>query len=300
MPPESGKHGAARNAAAAGRRPHRWLFASGLALALVWPRVAYAQEAATFFQQNCMSCHTIGGGRLVGPDLKNVTQRKDREWLATFVLNPQGMLSRGDPYAQKLLDEARGVVMPTVVGITRDRVATLLDLIEAESKLEKSKFAGMQLSARPFTPQDVAVGRNVFLGVQPLLTRGPACVSCHTVRGIGGLGGGRLGQDLTKVYERLGGRQPLAAWLVGPATTTMRSVFATQPLQPEEILPLVAYFEQAAQQPGQDDGVAPLNFFLVGLGGAALGLIGFDGIWRRRFRGVRRALVGGVNVEAKS
>ncbi len=98
---------------------------------------------------------------------------------------------------------------------------------------------------------------------------------------------------MTKVYERIGGRKPLAAWLVGPATTTMRPVFAPRPLQPEEILPLVAYFEQAAQQPGPDDGVAPLNFFLIGLGGAALGLVGFDALWRRRFRAVRRPLVEG-------
>jgi mono/diheme cytochrome c family protein len=37
------------------------------------------QEAADFFRQNCISCHTVGGGRLTGPDLKNVTQRKERE-----------------------------------------------------------------------------------------------------------------------------------------------------------------------------------------------------------------------------
>src|SRR5262249_2147663 len=39
---------------------------------------AMAQEAADFFRQNCVSCHTVGGGRLTGPDLKNVTQRKER------------------------------------------------------------------------------------------------------------------------------------------------------------------------------------------------------------------------------
>src|SRR6266498_1794214 len=36
-----------------------------------------AQEAADFFRQNCVSCHTVGGGRLTGPDLKNITQRKE-------------------------------------------------------------------------------------------------------------------------------------------------------------------------------------------------------------------------------
>lgn len=252
-----------------------------------------AQGIAAFFQQNCSSCHTIGGGRLVGADLKNVTQRKDRDWLGHFILNPQAVISRGDPYAQTLLEEARGVIMPTVPGITRERADALLDFIEAESKLDKSKFAGTSLSDRPFTPQDVTVGREYFLGLRPLADGGPACVSCHTVRGLGGMGGGRLGPDLTKVYERIGGRKPLSAWLVGPATTTMRPVFKDHPLQPEEILALVAYFEQAAQQPGADDSVAPLNFFLIGLGGAAFGLMAFDGLWKWRFRAVRRPLVAG-------
>ena len=36
---------------------------------------AHAQQASDFFQQNCTSCHTIGGGRLTGPDLKDVPRR---------------------------------------------------------------------------------------------------------------------------------------------------------------------------------------------------------------------------------
>ena len=37
------------------------------------------QETAQYFRQNCASCHTIGGGRLTGPDLKDVTKRKERD-----------------------------------------------------------------------------------------------------------------------------------------------------------------------------------------------------------------------------
>lgn len=48
---------------------------------LLLPAIAAAQDAADFFRQNCVSCHTIGGGRLTGPDLKDVLTRKDRAWL---------------------------------------------------------------------------------------------------------------------------------------------------------------------------------------------------------------------------
>ncbi len=252
---------------------------------------AQAQETAAFFKQNCFSCHTVGGGRLVGPDLKDVTQRKDRDWLINFVLNPQSMIDRGDPYALQLLDESRGVVMTTISGISRERAGALLDLIEAESQLEKSQFVGLQLSDRPFTEQDVITGRELFLGLRPLKNGGPACNACHTVRGLGGLGGGRLGPDQTKVYERIGGRKPLSAWLFGPPTTTMKAIFKDHPLESDELLPLVAYFEDAANQVGDDDSVASLNFFLIALVGSALGLAVFDGIWKNRFRAVRSPMV---------
>ena len=260
--------------------------------ATVWAAsTAGAQEAADYFRQNCISCHTVGGGRLTGPDLKNVTQRKEPGWLVEFMQNPQAMLDKGDPYALKLQQEARGVVMPVVSGMTKERAQALLVMLDAESKLAKSQFAGMQISERPFTGYDIAQGRAIFAGERRLVNGGPACISCHTVKATGALGGGRLGPDLTRVYERLQGRKTMAAWLFAPATPSMASVFRRHALKPEEILPLVAYFEDAARRGGQDDSAARLQFLLLGLGGSALGLVLMDAAWKRRFRSVRRTLV---------
>jgi mono/diheme cytochrome c family protein len=277
------------------QRPGCRRLAAVCALAVaVWPGRAPAQEAAQFFKQNCASCHTIGGGRLTGPDLKDVTQRqKDREWLLSFIVNPKAVLDGGDPYAADLRRQFGGVVMPTTFGITRERAESLLVLIEAESKLERSQFAGVTVPDRPFTPADVERGRDLFLGYLRLAGGGPACISCHSANGAGALGGGRLGPDLTAVYERLHGRKQLAAWLSAPATPTMQPVYRLAFLQPEEIIPLVAYLEETAKHGREDGGVAPLNFFLIGLGGTVLALVAFDAIWRRRFRSVRRALVHG-------
>ncbi len=258
---------------------------------LTFSVVAPAQDAADFFRQNCMNCHTVGGGRLTGPDLKNVSQRKDRQWLVKFMQDPKAMVESGDAYAQKLQSEARGVVMPTVAGMSPERAQLLLDMIEAESKLPKSQFAGLQISTRPFTAQEVELGRAIFAGDRKLAGGGPACISCHTTRGLPGLSGGRLGPDLTLVYERLQGRKGLAQWLVAPASPTMVPIFKKQALKPEEILPLVAYFESTAKQGGADDSAALVNFFLLGLGGMVIGLVSLDALWKRRFRAVRRPLV---------
>lgn len=255
------------------------------------PHAARGQEAADFFRQNCVSCHTVGGGRLTGPDLKDVTQRKERQWLIEFLQSPQAMMDKGDPYALKLQQEARGVVMPTISGMSPARAQALLAMLDAESKLARSQFAGLQISDRPFTATDVAQGRAIFEGARRLANTGPACISCHTVRGVGALGGGRLAPDLTRVFERLQGRKNMSVWLSAPATPTMGTVFKQQALKPEEILPLVAFFEDAAKRGGQDDSAARLNFFLFGLGGAALALVAMDAAWKRRFRSVRRDLV---------
>ena len=274
--------------------PLRQLAFALLVLVLVLPvaPAAQAQEAAVDFKTNCMSCHTVGGGRLVGPDLKDVGQRKDRAWLSRFIVDPAAVLASGDAYALKIQSESRGVVMPNVPGMSLERAQGLLDLIEAESALDKSQFAGVQVSERPFTSKDVQRGREIFLGTRKLTAGGPACVSCHSVKGIGVLAGGGLAPELSAVYERLSGRKGLATWLSAPATTTMQSVYENQPMDATaDILPLLAYFADLAQDPPESSQASTLIFILLGLAGAAAALMVFDVLWKGRFRGVRRALV---------
>ncbi len=277
------------------RIPAQEVLVAGLLLAV--PAAAAAQVPAQYFRQNCTSCHTIGGGRLTGPDLKGVTGRKDRAWLIRFIQNPKAVIEAGDPYAAQLVQEARGVIMPALPGMNQGLAEALLDLIEAESKLDRSEFAGLQLSDRPFTPADVQRGHDLFTGEAPLASGGPPCLSCHSVGGVGALGGGKLGPDLTLVYERLQGRKGLGTWLSAPATPTMQTVFRATPLATGELEALLAFFEDAAKRRAEADPVAPLTFFLLGLGGAVFGLVSFDIAWQRRFRSVRRRLVEAVTLK---
>lgn len=260
---------------------------------------ASAQDRFDDFRANCASCHTIGGGRLVGPDLLDVTERKDRAWLARFIVSPQAVIDSGDAYALEMLDEARGVVMTAVPGMTIDRAMNLLDLIESESALEQSRFAGIQISDRPFTAEDIATGREIFLGTRRLEDRGPSCVSCHSVNGIGILAGGKLGPDLNAVFERLNGRKGLATWLSAPATPTMQSVYRDHPLKEDEILPLVAFFADKAVAPPESGQAATLVFILLGMTGTVAALVVFDVLWRKRFRAVRRELVPDTPLEGR-
>jgi hypothetical protein len=206
------------------------------------------------------------------------------------------MLNSGDPYAVQLHQEARGVVMPTIPGVTPQMATWLLDLIEQESALPKSRFAGVTISDRPFTPADVAIGLELFQGTRKLAGKGPACISCHTLGTLTALGGGKLGPDLTLVYERLGGRKAVGAWLSSPATPTMQALFRNSALQPEEILPLLSVFEDAARRSpaATASNEAQFNFFLAGFAGLCLALVIMGWAWRNRFRNVRGSLVSGA------
>jgi len=272
-----------------------------LALVLVVPfgGAAFAadpvsEETVAYFRQNCTSCHTIGGGKLTGPDLKDVTKRRDREQLTRFVLDPKGAIDGGDEYLRKLFATMNNVYMTTPVGITRDRIAKLLDLIEQESALEKSQFQGLVISERPLTVEDVDRGRRLFLGEERTASGAPACVSCHNVAGVPGFGGGRLAPDLTEVYARLEGRKALSAWLSAPPGLTMTPIFKPTgtPLASEEILSLVAFLKDCAEKgAGQPAASGPFEFLVAGVAGLIGILLAFDYLWRNRYRGVRRALV---------
>lgn len=251
---------------------------------------AQVQVASAYFQQNCAACHTVGGGALVGPDLKGVTERRDREWIVRFILDPQGVVNTGDPTAKALVSAAGGLVMPKPAGITRPTAEALIDLISGQAGQVAPSLAGPPITTRTFTPADVAHGRQLFEGTAALQNGGPACLSCHHVTSVGALGGGRLGPDLTAAFERLKGRQGLGMWLSAPATTTMKSLFAARAFTPAEIEALLAFFEDAAKQPPAAAGPS-LTFLLAGAAGAVLGLTVLGWVWRGRFRAVRQRLV---------
>lgn len=265
----------------------------GTCASLGIPTRMQAQTPEDYFRQNCSMCHTVGGGHLIGPDLAGVTKRKDRAWLVKFVQDPKATIDSKDPYAAQLLQEAHGLVMPTVPGMTPATADSLLDYIEGKPSPAKAEAPGATLGDRPFTEADTAMGRQLFLGERPLVNGGPPCVSCHTLGTIGGLGGGRLGPDLTQVYDRLGGRRGVGAWLSSPPTPTMQSLFRKRALQPEEIFSLLAAIDDAGQR-SQPAGASSIwKFFLVGLGGMFVGLALLQLAWRGRFRAVRQVMVRG-------
>jgi mono/diheme cytochrome c family protein len=63
-----------------------------------------SQGEDLFTRRGCVACHKIGEGRLVGPDLAGVTDRRSFPWIYSMITNPDSML-QSDSTAQRLFGE---------------------------------------------------------------------------------------------------------------------------------------------------------------------------------------------------
>ena len=73
---------------------------------------SYAQDGGALFTTNCGACHTVGKGKLVGPDLKGVQDRHTEEWILKWVKGSQAMVKAGDKDAVKLFADNSSIPMP--------------------------------------------------------------------------------------------------------------------------------------------------------------------------------------------
>jgi cytochrome c2 len=49
-------------------------------------------DGAQIYKANCTACHMIGGGRLVGPDLQGITEKRTKDWLKNGLIVRQNLL----------------------------------------------------------------------------------------------------------------------------------------------------------------------------------------------------------------
>lgn len=251
----------------------RWLIATGLSLVIFaslsltlsvqadWPTdraklLAFqdAGQGQQIFTEKCAGCHSIGGGKLVGPDLKDVTTRRDSQWVKSFIADPAKMIASDATAMQLSKDYA--TTMPAL-GLSAAEIDAVLVYLNNPGAVP----AAPAVAAGAGNPD---IGKRLFTGEQALANGGTACIACHSVSGAG-VGGG-LGPDLTNVVQRLG--QPgLSASIKTIAFPTMIGPFQNKPLTAAEQADLVAFFQQANQfQPPQQNAIAgaiSMNALLV-------------------------------------
>jgi mono/diheme cytochrome c family protein len=262
----------------------------------------YSEKGPALYKKICSACHTIGGGKQIGPDLKGVTSRRETNWLVRWIQEPDKVLAEGDSHATQLMQKHGNFPMPNYA-ISEAQAKDILAYIAAESgdsamtkKTATQAKNPWETRPKPMSngefPNQV-IGKKLFLGQKSLENGAPACITCHSNTEIGGMGGGTLGPDLTKVHSRYGGDIGLTSVLQGTPFATMKGVFLKQPLSEPEAVHLNAYFASTASMEEQ-----PVNlwFIVIGIG---IGFLGFvvcyiliHLIWKERLTGVRIPLVG--------
>ena len=84
------------------------------------------------FKRICAPCHTIGVGDRVGPDLRDVSARRDHAWLIKFISNPRKAFAENDPTALALAARFPGVRMP-ILGLTEADAEDVLTYLDRQS-----------------------------------------------------------------------------------------------------------------------------------------------------------------------
>ena len=128
------------------------LFLSSLLFSL--PSFSQTAEAETNFAI-CKACHTIGGGQLVGPDLKGVTEKYDEAWLVKFIQNSQALIDAGDPAAIKVWEENSKIPMPPNPQLNEEQVKDIILYIKNDGKIAASELAAGEDETK--TPDEVQV-----------------------------------------------------------------------------------------------------------------------------------------------
>lgn len=86
---------------------------------------ANAQDGEALFNDNCTACHKFGG-KLVGPDLIGVGERRSDEWIKSFVTNSTAFIASGDKDAIAIFEEFNKTEMTAFQGSFTDEEMTSL------------------------------------------------------------------------------------------------------------------------------------------------------------------------------
>lgn len=88
------------------------------------PTDAGAAAAKLAFESKCFACHSVGGGKKLGPDIAGVTKRRTDAWLTQWLKSPDKMLQT-DADAQAMLKEHNNIPMPNQ-GLSDTEIAQYL------------------------------------------------------------------------------------------------------------------------------------------------------------------------------
>jgi protein SCO1/2 len=103
-------------------------------------RVSDTSAGAYIYRTRCRSCHTIGEGDRLGPDLAGVVSSRPHAWLERWIREPDVMLAEGDPTGAAMVARYRNLPMPNL-GLTRQDVDAVITYLRAQDEARSHQAA---------------------------------------------------------------------------------------------------------------------------------------------------------------
>ena len=112
-------------------------------LAMLFPIYMFGQDATgdpvkgkDLFKANCAACHKLDG-KLVGPPLGGVTEKRSAEWLHKWIKNSQALIASGDKDAIAIFEEYNKVPMAAYETLLSDEdINSVLAYVADPAKAE--------------------------------------------------------------------------------------------------------------------------------------------------------------------
>jgi len=142
-----------------------------------------SEEAAAgqeVFDQQCASCHTIGGGTLIGPDLAGITDLRTTDWLHSSIIDPAAF-AEVDPDAAEIFTGG----MPAL-GLSDTETDEVIAYLETTSEVEAP-------SAAPEGPRELSAAE--FDEASEIFFN--RCAGCHGTLRAGATGPAIQPEDRT-------------------------------------------------------------------------------------------------------
>jgi mono/diheme cytochrome c family protein len=249
-----------------------------------------AQDASEIFSEKCASCHTIGKGPMVGPDLAGVKLQPEAQIEASVkrMENQAGSLEAGEINAlvQYLKSGGTPALPATATSTSADtEKPAAAKTSDNKGKIEPSttqQAAQRPVSIKAAEPGSVSVGEELFSGKRTLKNQGMACATCHSVTGASS---GGLGPDLSAIGIKINTSQLVVASEKTPYRV-MKNAYKANPVTHEEAVDLAAYMSTLKGTATR----RPIQVELIGFIGAAIliGAVAFG--YRNRNKSARDKL----------
>jgi cytochrome c2 len=249
---------------------------------------AQAQDGATLFKP-CAACHTIGGGKTIGPDLKGITKLRTNEWLVKFIQSSTAMIKAGDPDAVALFKQYNNIPMPDNA-LTAEQVNLILAHIDggaggaAIDPLQAAIQHKVDSLLKANSPLDILAGKELFNGESRFENGGASCTTCHNTTYNNTGKGGLLAKDLTKAYSRLGGFVGLKGIIANAPFPSMLETYKNHPVTEIENAQLQLFLKSADEQNPAQPQVKQTWFLYSGVVAGLFFLMVITGFWSERKR----------------